>query len=192
MKEKKDKLKDFIQQHKEGFEEELPPVDGWLKLEKGLAEKESVERKKRVLLTVRWSVAATIALLFMVGAVAYYMGRQDARQIARNEKPRQEIQFSLGAVSAELAEVENYYNTQINEKLEESKQLQIDPENFSELELLKAEYKELEKEMGQNIDNEMIIQAMIENYRLRLEILNTILNEIKAQKGISDDPEKAL
>ena len=45
---------------------------------------------------------------------------------------------------------------------------------------LKGIYKELKGELKGNIENEKIINAMIQNYRMRLEILETLLEQLNS------------
>lgn len=183
MENKKDNLKDFIQQNKDAFDDEVPANDLWGKIEQNLPKKEIKANKKVSFFSYKWNVAASIVCIMTVGVLGYFVGQNNTKDnaIAKTEKVN-EAQYPLSQVSTEIAEVEKYYITQINAKIKESKTLKINPENFSELEILKSEFEELKKEMNNNIDKELIIEAMIDNYKLRLSILNDILGEIKNQK----------
>ena len=57
-----------------------------------------------------------------------------------------------------------------------------------ELAALDNIYMELEIDIKDNIDSEEVVSAMIENYRLKLELLESILNQIRKQ-GIEEDDE---
>ena len=58
---------------------------------------------------------------------------------------------------------------------------------FTDLEQLDEVYKELMNDLQDNADNEEVVQAMIENYRIRLQILEQILNEIKGEQDEETD-----
>ena len=183
MENKKDNFKDFIQQNKDAFDDEMPDNNLWDKIEQKLPKTEIKQTKKVSFFSYKWNVAASIVCIMAVGILGYFVGQNNGlkNNIVKNDKVN-EAQYPLSQVSTEIAEVEKYYITQINAKIKESKTLKINPENFSELEILKSEFEELKIEMNNNIDKELIIEAMIDNYKLRLSILNDILGEIKTQK----------
>ena len=56
---------------------------------------------------------------------------------------------------------------------------------------MKLEFELLKEEMGQSADPMMVIEAMIQNYQLRLELLKSILeqveNERNHQKKMNDE-----
>jgi hypothetical protein len=93
--------------------------------------------------------------------------------------------MTLGDVSPQYREVENYYIHQVNLMESEigSVSLTDDPEQN---EMLKAEmssmdsvYVQLQKELKANPDDERIINAMIEHYQTKLEVMTFIVNQLK-------------
>jgi low affinity Fe/Cu permease len=83
----------------------------------------------------------------------------------------------------ELAEVKEYYTNEIEIKQEEILNcIAYDPEIKTEIQNeftpLDAAFNELKKDLNDNIDNSQIMDAMIQNYRTKLEILNDIKNQL--------------
>jgi hypothetical protein len=56
-----------------------------------------------------------------------------------------------------------------------------------ELAALDSIYSDLKQDLKDNIDNEEVVSAMIENYRLKLDVLEGILNQIQKQHIEEDD-----
>jgi len=93
--------------------------------------------------------------------------------------------MALGDVSPQYKEVENYYLHQVN--LMESEIKTIDfisnteqKEMFTrELENMDSVYIQLQKDLKANPDDERIINAMIEHYQTKLEVMTFIVNQLK-------------
>jgi hypothetical protein len=94
--------------------------------------------------------------------------------------------MTLGDVSPEYKEVENYYVHQVN--LMESEIGNIDLKNnpeqkqilFKEMKSMDSVYVQLQKELKANPNDERIINAMIEHYQTKMDVMNYILNQLKA------------
>jgi hypothetical protein len=94
--------------------------------------------------------------------------------------------ISLKDLSPELAEVEQFYSSQIQERTEELQALQVGDQYMDDMTMLDDEMKTLQQEVSQNMDNERVIEAMVENYRMRLDLLENLLNELKKDNGASN------
>jgi len=93
--------------------------------------------------------------------------------------------MSLSDVSPEYGEVERYYVQQVNLMEDEIKALPID-DNGQEKEILLAElesmddmYEELQKDLKANPDDERVINAMIEHYQKKVDVMTYILTQLK-------------
>lgn len=104
--------------------------------------------------------------------------------------------MTLGQVSPQYKEVENYYVHQVN--LMESKLINIDlkdnPEQkemlVSEMKSMDSVYVQLQKELKVNPNDERIINAMIEHYQTKLEVMTYIVNQLKAiRNGNQNKPQ---
>ncbi|MGQ9620191.1 MAG: hypothetical protein ACUVTX_04320 [Bacteroidales bacterium] len=94
--------------------------------------------------------------------------------------------MALSEVSPQYREVENYYIHQTSIMEDEIKTLYFsdNPEQKKildkELWSMDSVYVQLQKDLKANPDDERIINAMIEHYQLKLEVLTYILNQLKA------------
>jgi hypothetical protein len=93
--------------------------------------------------------------------------------------------MALGDVSPEYREVENYYMHQVNlmeseiSTLDLSNNLEQNEMLFKEMKSMDSIYVQLQKELKLNPDDERIINAMIEHYQTKVEVMTYILNELK-------------
>ena len=173
-----DNLEDFIKNNKEGFEQKAPK-NLWDNIESKLEEKPPVKKKTNWLFY--GSVAAGIALLITVGI---QFGKQKNNTVADTNQPVQQIQeketqIALADISEEYAELELHYITEISEKEEALLALNPDEELMEEIKMLDDDYKMLSKELGSGGDDKIIVEAMIENYRLKIELMDVVIEELK-------------
>ncbi len=95
------------------------------------------------------------------------------------------VRMALGDVSPEYKEVENYYMYQVN--LMEDELFTIGLENNPDQnEMLRKEmrsmdsvYVQLQKELKVNPNDEKIINAMIEHYQTKIEVMSYIVNQLR-------------
>lgn len=165
----KDKLEQFISENREAFDLYEPDPQLWKKIEKTTSKKTISIRK------VMWRAAAVI-LIFGASLVFHrYIDILNIAETANHEIP-------------ELQEAEIYYSSMVNSKLGELKPMLeehpgLDEEIMSDLTELDKMYDELKKDLKDNVSNQEVIEAMMQNYRLRLSILEDILNELKDEKN---------
>jgi hypothetical protein len=97
--------------------------------------------------------------------------------------------MTLGDVSPQYKEVENYYVHQVN--IMESELVDIDLKNspeqkqilMSEMRSMDSVYVQLQKELKANPNDERIINAMIEHYQTKLEVMSYIVSQLKAMRN---------
>ncbi|MBN2612731.1 MAG: hypothetical protein JXB00_14335 [Bacteroidales bacterium] len=178
----KDRFEKFIIENREAFDV-LEPGDGvWANIEKNIRPKKTINWYK-----VMGRVAAVIlifSLSYMVHEVLDGKDQRLARGDARNKKE---------LIIPEIREAEIYYSGLINEKLQEIKPMLSDNpilenEIRYDLNQLDSIYASLKQDLKENIASQEVIEAMIENYRLRLTILEDILTQLKPEEN--DDTEK--
>lgn len=97
---------------------------------------------------------------------------------------RENTRMSLSDVSPQYREVENYYIHQVNMMQNEIRNIDLNnPEQkemlFSEMKSMDSAYVQLQKELKSNPDDERIINAMIEHYQTKVEVMTFILNQLK-------------
>ena len=94
--------------------------------------------------------------------------------------------MTLGQVSPQYKEVENYYVHQVN--LMEGEIVNVDLKNnpeqknllMKEMKSMDSTYVSLQKELKANPNDERIINAMIEHYQTKLEVMTYIVNQLKS------------
>jgi hypothetical protein len=97
--------------------------------------------------------------------------------------------MTLGEVSPQYKEVENYYVHQVN--LMESELVTIDLKNnpeqkemlMSEIKSMDSVYVQLQHELKANPNDERIINAMIEHYQTKVEIMSYIVDQLRAVRN---------
>ncbi len=166
-------LEEFIKNNKEQISSfDLP--DGHLdRFEKKL-------NKKKPISKIYWySLAAAIALLLSLSVFIRYEQSQ-TKEIVNTERL-----ISLGDVSPQYKEVEEFYRQDLYRKINEFQQLncKINPEQKEmiddELQQLDKVYQSLREELKQNRSDERIINAMINNYQYKIEFLELVIEQIK-------------
>jgi len=171
-------LEKFIKKEKEAFDEERMPLghEGRFLMK---LEKRKIDDENRVRF---WRVAAAIIVLLVAGG---------SLLLPRFNSPV-DVQYgtmSLSEVSGDMANIEFYYTSQLEEKyagLEELSETDAQVKSlFSELASLNEEYENLERELYRSGTDDRVILAMIENFRLRLKIVER-LEKIKREQTNSE------
>lgn len=168
-----DRLEDFVRQHREEFDLREPDPSVWLKINPANA---PVVKEKR---PMRWlRVAAAIAVIFAGSSAGIYFltgGNNEADLYS------QELYM-------EMQETEAFYTMMVSDRYEELKPfLASNPvanEMLSaDMEELDEVYHELKNDLKDNISNPEVIEAMVLNYRIKLEILEDLLNQLKEKEN---------
>jgi hypothetical protein len=180
-----DPCKEFINKEREGFEQRTPR-DLWGGIEKVLDKAD----KPKVKTIELWKVYRAAAVLIMVVGIGFFaMYRHynpSVELVEENEIPAQTPPVET-AYPPEFIEAENYYVAEIDSKLEEVKSLTDNEVVMEELEMLREDFDLLKEEMGDHINDEKILEALIQNYRLRLELLKEILEELQREEPAKND-----
>ncbi|MEM9896412.1 MAG: hypothetical protein AAF789_08580 [Bacteroidota bacterium] len=153
-----DNFKDYIDSNREDFE--IYPFDAdkeW----NGLSKK--ILPKKRKI--DRWKVTAIAScILLVLLSTIHFLNPADP-------------------VNNEVAELEQYYTTEINHKVSLIKDQLENDAILKDLEAMNGVFAELKADLKDNVDNEEVISAMMENYRLKLQILEEILGELERENA---------
>ena len=162
-----DHLKNFIEDNKSQFELEMPSDKVW----KGIQKTQKPKYNSWLL----WSsVAASIIMVF--GLSFYYINNGEVKEQLVEE-------VKLDPIQKEVMEMEVYYTSQVEEKVAEAKKYEDTEDFLEEVDFLKEEYQELKKEMDLGANREVVLEAMIDNYKVRLQILEDLLSELKKEKN---------
>ena len=175
-----DRLEEFVSANKESFDRHEPDPSLWLKINPGEPQRE----KRRYLNWLRY--AAALALIFAGFSAGIYF-------LVNGGGSESGIQSQL---SQEIEETENYYNTLVNEKYHELKTYLVDDQETHEMLLTDMEeldeiYKELKVDLNDDVSNPEVIDAMIQNYRIKLEILEDLLSQLKEKENQDYENEES-
>ncbi len=161
-------LEDFIKNNKEKFQSE-EPTEGHA--DRFLRKLEKEEESKRSSGVTFWRVAAAVIVLATISVSVL---------LPRFNSPN-DVQYAsmkLSDVSEELAEVEMYYQSKLEREYAELNKLsESDPvvkSYLDELEKLNERYQDLEEDLYSSGSHEKVVIAMIENFRLRLELIEKL------------------
>jgi hypothetical protein len=164
-----DRLKEYIKSHRAAFDDQNPDPALWDQIASKLPEPRVAVRR---LVMWKWMTAAAVIIaLVMCGVVAgMYMGSGSGIQ---------------NPAYTEFLQAEQYYNSQYNKKKSELAQYVHDPEVDRDLNKLDQMHAELSAELmkSSNPDKTELINAMIQVYRTRIELLQRVLNNVERQKN---------
>lgn len=95
---------------------------------------------------------------------------------------------NINSEADELTEMKAYYTHKINDRENEIYRYSaFDPNIKSQLKVefnqLDSIYSSLRRDLKDNIDNKEVVEAMIQNYRIRLEILENMLKQLKGNES---------
>jgi hypothetical protein len=172
----KDKLEKFILENREEFDIHEPRNEVWGKIERNIRPKKSVNWRMAI------GRAAAVILIFAASYMVHDILENRSSKITRS-KTRKEKELII----PELREAEIYYSNLISEKLLEIKPMfsedpKLEEEIIYDLNQLDSIYEELKNDLRDNISNQEVIEAMIQNYRLRLSILEDVLSQLKPEE----------
>ena len=179
---KKNKLENYIQANREAFDTHTPSLKVWhnvaatLVAENESATKVTVTNTKVVSLSLTWwrQAAAAVALLVFGVMIGFLLNQKQADQA---------LAQATEQVAPELEEAENFYNQKVQSKYTQLASFNPDPSVLADLKQLDEVQEELRKELqhAPSSTREEIVRRLIENYQIKLGILERVLNHIKEQ-----------
>lgn len=95
-------------------------------------------------------------------------------------------------INNELRDTNSYYQTLVSHQVElvknHPKLTSADKKEFlSFMEALDEEYEILRSELESNLDNDRVLEAIVENYKKRIEIIENFLKQINDTKELNQD-----
>jgi len=170
-----DNFRNFITEHREEFDFREPDPGIWKKVEADIRIKRGISW--RVVL----SRAAAVLLIFAASyGLNEWIHNLNGKEIRgeRSSKAKKE-----NAIPG-LREAETYYTYLVKQKLDELEPIiancpSLQEElNFDMTELDRV-YVELKADLKDNMANQEVVEAIIENYRLKISILEDLLTEME-------------
>jgi hypothetical protein len=167
-------IEDIINSNKDLFEDAEPSGGHLERFNKklDLLSKKNAPKRSIVPYLLRAAVVTLLVTLSSLYTWDHFIRPQNNR-------------MTLGEVSPQYKEVENYYVHQVN--LMENEILNVDLKNnpqqkemlLTEMKSMYSTYVSLQKELKANPNDERIINAMIEHYQTKLDVMNYIVKQLK-------------
>lgn len=170
---KQDKLEQFVSDHADDFDVFEPDDNLWENINN-----RSHKVRKINFSRIAWRVAAGVAIFVASWLLNDLVekGEKENINVAETVVPNSEKMKML-------MEAEMYYSGRIKTAREEIYKISgndnelMEILDFDLIELDKV-FEELKNDLKDNSDNQEVIEAMIQNYRLKLEILEEILKQL--------------
>jgi hypothetical protein len=176
-----DNLEEYIRKHREEMDMYKPSSAVRRRIRKGL--------KNGKTRGYRWiSIAAMIAIIFGTAAVFFRQGYR------LSLKPERDGSYqTMIKAGSELKEAEIYYNSLANSLYREAKPMltknpEINTELTADITHIDSICSEIKKDLKDNVANEDVIEALIQNYRIKIRLLEDMLEILKQNE---ENPEKS-
>jgi len=169
----RDNLEQFIQNNRQEFDKETPSLKVWAELDKQLATQTQKAPPRRIFSIAK--MAASFLLILSIGlAGGYFLSQQFGGK-----------GDAMAGQFPEFGKLQQYYTQQVSEKLDELQQYNYVDGVNEDLTRIDGFIEDLKKqlEVAPRGSEETIINAMIQNYKTKLEILERILTRIEARKS---------
>tara|TARA_R110002033_G_scaffold26394_5_gene60322 strand:+ start:37526 stop:38065 length:540 start_codon:yes stop_codon:yes gene_type:complete len=149
----------------------------WANIEKELGQKQP-SKTIRLWKSPLLKIAASIFIALGIYTVVDFFTNQN--------NPQQTV------ANYELQEIDMHYSNLVQHQVElvqqSTKLTQEEKDEFlSFMDDLDEEYAQLKIEMGKNLANEQILEAIVNNYKKRIELMENLLDRINNSKNIDDE-----
>ncbi|MCX2745740.1 hypothetical protein OO013_17795 [Mangrovivirga sp. M17] len=183
--EDKDKLKEYFNSHRHEFDDLEPSEKMWANIESEIQNNQTDRSSFNW-----WKAAAVLFMVCTVGLVTF-MFLRDNQAKPQITVSTYDIPEQMNGVSFDQVSTETYYFQLISERQKEIEQMDV-PESISkaydnELESLLNDYAKLKKDLEANPGNEMLIQALVNNLKLQIDLLNEQLLILENYKNYENE-----
>ncbi len=163
------RLEDFIKANREEFDFREPSPEVWNKI--------SAKNSKPKVITMRSYIIRAVAVIAIIIATSAVLLQNNILNRVNY------VQNSNNPELKELMEAEAFYAHQVDSKLKEIQKCyytfpELKEEVETDLNELEAMYEVLKTDLRENISSKTVIEAMIENNRYRLKLVNNVLEQV--------------
>ncbi|WP_298535379.1 hypothetical protein [uncultured Algibacter sp.] len=175
-----DKFEKYIRENSNAFDIHKPNKDKlWANIEAKLEKQDTKPKVIRLWNRTAFKVAASIVLAF---------GLFTAVNIMTSNSNSKSNYF----VSQELEDIDSHYSGLVAYQVKlinnTPKLTNEEKKDFlSFMDDLDAEYEILKEELKKNIDNERVLEAIVINYKKRIELIENLLNQINSSNKTNDE-----
>jgi len=174
-----DNLEEYIRKHREEMDRYKPSPAIWRRIRKELKTSNNL----------RWlSIAAMITVILGTAVVLYRPGYKLSQKTAAENSSK-----PIMKSSTQLMETEIYYNNLANSLYLEATPMlarypEIEKELFTDISQLDSICSDIKKDLKDNVANQDVIEALIQNYRLKISLLEDMLSILMQNE---ENPEKS-
>lgn len=173
-----DKLEEHIRKNRESLDKYNPPAYIKRRIGNDLKMFGGTGRD----LSLRKWISIAVVVVVLVGISIIFTGRW----LGNNDERM------IGKINPQFKETEIYYNNLVNSLYKEAVPLltnnpDVSRELNSDLSHLDSICVDLRKDLKDNISNQDVVEALILNYRIKIQILENMLTVLKEN---SNNPEK--
>ncbi len=193
-----DELKSFFEQNRNLFDTEEPLAGHFERFQQRL-EAEHKQRNRFNYKRIFYVAASVVvAVVVSVEALSLLLGKgvetiqNEVAELnidSTNEFVRQTTQNVKSKLNPEYRETQKYYITEVDNRLDQIKATSMDEEQKAELlkELSEMDelFAKLQKELKSSPDNQVLIEAMINHYKMKIEVMNQIINNLNSIKTLN-------
>ncbi|MDY8138303.1 hypothetical protein [Aquimarina sp. 2201CG5-10] len=170
-----DSLEEFIKNNKHQFDQHKADKDKiWKNIEDKLEDRNS--KTLNIWQSPFLKIAATIAIIFSIFSGAGLLINSGIHTNSNNSTTNQELNdintYYKGLISLQVQMIQDNTKLQPEDK----------KEFLSFMDELDQEYILLKQEMTKNLNNEYILEAIVDNYKKRIELIENLLEQINDSK----------
>lgn len=173
-----DRLEEHIRKNREDLDRYNPSSDVWAEINRDL-------RKSKRIITPWRSAAAAIIILTGISLLFVFKGKVTG------------LNEESASSASQLKETEFYYNNLVNSLYREATPLltgypDMEKELITDISQLDSICAQIKNDLKDNVDNQEVVEALIQNYRIKIRILEdmvTILKESNDNKEKSNSHE---
>jgi hypothetical protein len=166
-----DRLEEHIRKNREDLDRYNPSPDVWKEIHRDL-------RKGRRIITPLRSVAASVIVIAGISVLFSLKNRN-------NELSGSVLNGNTESVATpQLKETEIYYNNLVTSLYKEATPLltgnpEMEKELTSDISQLDSICSQIKKDLRDNVDNQEVVEALIQNYRIKIRILEDMVTVLK-------------
>jgi hypothetical protein len=170
------KLEEYIRKNRDDLDKYTPSANIWRRINK--------ELNKRKSPFIRWlSIAAMVMVVFGTAAILF-------KTVSRKSGESKTFTSETETVrlNPQLNETELYYNNLVNSLYRSASPLltanpEIEKELKSDFSQLDSICADIKKDLKDNVANQEVVEALIQNYTLKIRLLEDMLNILKENEN---------
>ena len=173
-------LEEYIRKHREEMDMYKPSSGNWRKIRKQI--------RTNGITGYRWvSIAAMVAVIIGTAVVFFRPGFKSSQKTIHGSNDQ-----VIMKGSSLLKETEIYYNNLANSLYQEATPMltrnpEIEKELVTDISQIDSICSEIKKDLKDNVANQDVIEALIQNYRIKIRLLEDMLTILKENE---ENPEK--